>query len=77
MKLRQFIFSRTSKVIHSIWFAAWFILRLDINLLTLIVSLEAIYLELFLGDNDDDLDGKLDTHHSAIKRHINKLREGK
>ena len=29
---------------HTLWFAAWFAFGLDINLLTLIVSLEAIYL---------------------------------
>lgn len=55
MKLRKFIFSRPSKILHTVWFTVWFILGLDIDLLTLIVSLEAIYLELFLGDNQSDL----------------------
>lgn len=30
--------------LHTIWFSLWFLFRLDINLLTLIVSLEAIIL---------------------------------
>ena len=30
--------------LHTVWFALWFVFRLDINTLTLIVSLEAIYL---------------------------------
>lgn len=29
--------------LHAVWFVVWLVLRLDINLLTLIVSLEAIY----------------------------------
>lgn len=33
---------------HTAWFACWFIFGLDINLLTLIVSLEAIYLATFV-----------------------------
>lgn len=34
--------------LHAIWFAVWLLLRLDINLLTLIVSLEAIFLSAFV-----------------------------
>lgn len=34
--------------IHVVWFTVWMVLRLDINLLTLIVSLEAIYLATFV-----------------------------
>lgn len=30
--------------LHTVWFVVWLALRFDINLLTLIVSLEAIYL---------------------------------
>ncbi len=35
-------------VIHTVWFALWLILRLDINILTLIVSLEAIFIGIFI-----------------------------
>ena len=34
--------------LHTLWFTLWFVLRLDINLLTLIVSLEAIFLCAFI-----------------------------
>jgi CRP/FNR family cyclic AMP-dependent transcriptional regulator len=34
--------------LHTIWFLLWFDLGLDVNLLTIIVSLEAIYLCVFL-----------------------------
>jgi uncharacterized membrane protein len=34
--------------IHVVWFALWLLLHLDINLLTLIVSLEAIFLATFV-----------------------------
>ena len=33
---------------HTIWFTLWLILKLNIQLLTLIVSLEAIYIGIFL-----------------------------
>src|SRR5258708_12433898 len=35
-------------LLHVVWFTAWLLLRLDINLLTLIVSLEAIFLAPFV-----------------------------
>ncbi len=35
-------------IIHTVWFALWLILRLDINILTLIVSLEAIFIGIFI-----------------------------
>jgi uncharacterized membrane protein len=34
--------------LHVVWFTVWLLLRLDINLLTLIVSLEAIFLTTFV-----------------------------
>lgn len=68
--MRDFIFSKWSKALHTVWFTAWFLLHLKIDLLTLIVSLEAIYLELFLGDHQDDFDDKLDAHHEAIKKQL-------
>ncbi len=33
---------------HTIWFTLWLVMKLDIQLLTLIVSLEAIYIGIFL-----------------------------
>lgn len=38
----------TAVTFHAVWFAVWTLLRLDINLLTMIVSLEAIFLSLLL-----------------------------
>lgn len=35
-------------IIHTIWFGLWIILRLNIHVLTLIVSLEAIFLCIFI-----------------------------
>jgi len=35
-------------IIHTLWFALWLIFRLNINILTLIVSLEAIYIGIFI-----------------------------
>ena len=49
IKLGDLLFTPISALLHTIWFVAWFSLGLDINLLTLIVSLEAIYITLFIG----------------------------
>ena len=35
-------------LLHVVWFTMWLLLRLDINLLTLVVSLEAIFLATFV-----------------------------
>ena len=47
--LGNVLFTPVSALLHTVWFIAWFALGLDINLLTLIVSLEAIYITLFIG----------------------------
>ncbi len=47
--------------IHIAWFAVWLIAHLDINLLTMIVSLEAIFLATFV---------LISQNRAAIKDHI-------
>ena len=42
-------FSWRSVFVHVVWWELWFDLGLDVNLLTLIVSLEAILLCIFIG----------------------------
>ena len=49
VKLGNILFTPVSALVHTIWFVTWFVAGLDINLLTLIVSLEAIYITLFIG----------------------------
>jgi len=49
VKLGDLLFTPLSALLHSIWFAVWFAAGLSINLLTLVVSLEAIYITLFIG----------------------------
>jgi uncharacterized membrane protein len=61
IQLGNLLFTPVSALLHTIWFAAWFAFGLDINLLTLIVSLEAIYITLFIG-----LGQKLQDTRSAI-----------
>lgn len=63
-KIQDILFSRLSVVVHTAWFTAWLTLQLNINLLTLIVSLEAIYITLFIGL------GQQTTHD-----HLKKLRK--
>ena len=47
-KLTAFSGSWAFISLHVVWFALWFVFRLDINTLTLIVSLEAIFLATFV-----------------------------
>ena len=59
-------------LLHTIWFIAWFALGLDINLLTLIVSLEAIYITLFIG-----LGQKLQDKRAAVQAMADKAEAGR
>ena len=49
VKLGNILFTPISALVHTVWFVVWFAAGLSINLLTLIVSLEAIYITLFIG----------------------------
>ena len=40
----SFAGSKAFLLTHALWFAGWLLLRLDVNTLTLVVSLEAIFL---------------------------------
>jgi hypothetical protein len=67
VKLGDLLFTPLSALLHTIWFASWFALGLDINLLTLIVSLEAIYITLFIG-----LGQKLQDKRAAVQAKADK-----
>ncbi len=62
-------------MLHTIWFIAWFALGLDINLLTLIVSLEAIYITLFIGLGQKLQDKRATVHAKADKAEAAKAEE--
>jgi uncharacterized membrane protein len=72
VKLGNLLFTPLSALLHSIWFVAWFALGLDINLLTLIVSLEAIYITLFIG-----LGQKLQDKRAAVQAQADKAEAAK
>ena len=67
VKLGDLLFTPLSALLHTIWFAAWFALGLSINLLTLVVSLEAIYITLFIG-----LGQKLQDKRAAVQAKADK-----
>jgi uncharacterized membrane protein len=67
IKLGNVLFTPLSALVHTIWFIAWFALGLDINLLTLIVSLEAIYITLFIGLGQKLQDTRAAIHAKAEK----------
>jgi hypothetical protein len=49
VKIGDMLFTPISALLHTVWFIAWFAAGLAIDLLTVIVSLEAIYITLFIG----------------------------
>ncbi len=72
VKLGDWLFTPISALLHTIWFIAWFALGLDINLLTLIVSLEAIYITLFIG-----LGQKLQDKRATVQAQADKAEAAK
>ena len=72
VKLGDLLFTPISALLHTVWFVAWFALGLDINLLTLIVSLEAIYITLFIG-----LGQKLQDKRAGIQAKADKAEAAK
>src|SRR5262249_41836589 len=70
--LGNLLFTPISALLHTIWFIAWFAFGLSINLLTLIVSLEAIYITLFIG-----LGQKLQDKRAAIQAEADKAEAAK
>jgi uncharacterized membrane protein len=82
VKLGDLLFTPLSALLHTIWFVAWFSLGLSINLLTLVVSLEAIYITLFIGlgqklqDKRAGIQAKADKAESAhAEQHREQLAE--
>jgi uncharacterized membrane protein len=70
IKIGDWLFTPISALLHTVWFIAWFALGLSINLLTLIVSLEAIYITLFIG-----LGQKFQDRRAAIEAKADKKAE--
>lgn len=70
--MQKMIFSKTSLGIHTVWFALWFLLGLDVNFLTLIVSLEAIYITLFIGLEQQDHVVRNAKQHRELKTLLKK-----
>jgi uncharacterized membrane protein len=68
VKLGDLLFTPLSALLHTIWFVLWFTLGLSINLLTLVVSLEAIYITLFIG-----LGQKLQDQRAAVQAKADKV----
>jgi len=63
--VNDWVYSWPSIIGHTAWFAALLVLALDINVLTAIVSLEAIYLCLFIGQGQRRHAAELTAHITA------------
>jgi uncharacterized membrane protein len=67
IRIGNVLFTPLSALLHTIWFACWLAFGLSINLLTLIVSLEAIYITLFIGLGQKLQDTRAAIHAKAEK----------
>jgi uncharacterized membrane protein len=67
IKVGNLLFTPLSALVHTIWFIVWFAAGLSINLLTLVVSLEAIYITLFIGLGQKLQDTRAAIHAKAEK----------
>jgi uncharacterized membrane protein len=67
IKVGNLLFTPASALLHTIWFIVWFAAGLSINLLTLVVSLEAIYITLFIGLGQKLQDTRAAIHAKAEK----------
>jgi uncharacterized membrane protein len=67
VKIGNLLFTPLSALLHTIWFIVWFVAGLSINLLTLVVSLEAIYITLFIGLGQKLQDTRAAIHAKAEK----------
>jgi uncharacterized membrane protein len=67
VKIGNLLFTPLSALLHTIWFIVWFVAGLSINLLTLVVSLEAIYITLFIGLGQKLQDSRAAIHAKAEK----------
>jgi uncharacterized membrane protein len=67
--IAAFVGSWRCVLLHAVWFTLWFLLRLDINLLTLVVSLEAIFLCTFLlmSQNRQSTKDHVRDDHEAVE----------
>lgn len=57
-----------SMLVHVAWFAGWLVLALDINLLTMIVSLEAILLAIIIQMSQNRSESRDRAHGRALER---------
>ncbi|MCW2967283.1 MAG: hypothetical protein JWM71_1055 [Solirubrobacteraceae bacterium] len=78
VKIGDLLFTPLSALLHTVWFVVWLVAGLSINLLTLVVSLEAIYITLFIGLGQS-LEAKRDKvaqeQRDHMQRSIEKLLE--
>lgn len=58
--IERLIFNKPSAIIHTLVFVVWFAIGWNVNLLTNIVSLEAIYLSIFIGIGTQDVHKHID-----------------
>lgn len=67
-KIIDATFTKTSALLHTLWFGFWFAKSLSVGLLTNVVSLEAIYLAIFIGYIQKKHVKSGERHHDILRR---------
>jgi len=63
-----FLGSWWAVVFHTVWFAVWLLLDFDVNLLTFSVSLEAIFIGIFLLMSSNKAEEQRDIREERLRR---------
>ena len=67
-RVSAFLGSWWAVIFHTAWFSIWLIFNFDINLLTFSVSLEAIFIGIFLLMASNSTEVKRDKHQSRLRK---------
>jgi len=73
--IARFIGSWWGVLFHTTWFTVWLILSLDINTLTFAVSLEAIFIGIFLLISDNKAEAQRDRRDYAAQKRESDITE--
>ena len=66
-KVEEILFSWPSVIVHTASFILWFVLKLNVDILTLVVSLEAIYITLFIGIFQNKIHENVQNVHEDLR----------
>ncbi len=66
--ISSFLGSWWAVIFHTVWFSVWLVFNFDINLLTFSVSLEAIFIGIFLLMSSNATEAKRGKHQARLRK---------